>query len=152
MEPTNNSLRPQATNVQTTTTHGRPKTQYHHNFCQLLEDHMAQGFSFESFGAVVRVGRRTLYEWRDQYPEFADAYEIGTELALSWWENVIRGGYIESRESDKVNMKVVTFFLRNRFPSEWMNEKFFKIIQPRESCSHDTEHYIETSDGKRYPY
>jgi hypothetical protein len=145
MEPTNNT-------PQQVTTHGRPRTAYHYNFCQLLEDHMAQGFSFESFGAVVRVGRRTLNEWKDQYPEFRDACEIGTELALMWWENVIRSGYTESKHAEKVNMKVVSFFLRNRFPSEWMNEKFFKLAQPKEYCSHETEHYIETSDGMRYPY
>jgi hypothetical protein len=68
-------------------------------------------------GAIVRVGRRTLNEWKDQYPEFRDACEIGTELALMWWENVIRSGYTESKHADKVNMKVVSFFLRNRFPT-----------------------------------
>jgi hypothetical protein len=68
-------------------------------------------------GAIVRVGRRTLQDWRDKHEDFRDASEIGTELALMWWENVIRSGYTESKDSDKVNMKVVSFFLRNRFPS-----------------------------------
>ena len=38
---------------------GRP-TQYEDKFCQMLVEHMSEGFSFESFGAECKAGKTTI--------------------------------------------------------------------------------------------
>lgn len=42
-----------------------------------LTEHMARGFSFESFGAEVGCHRDTLYEWVKRHPTFSDAKKLG---------------------------------------------------------------------------
>jgi hypothetical protein len=49
---------------------------------------MQNGFSFESFAAVIGVGRRTLYEWVDAHEEFSHAKDAGQQKSLLWWERV----------------------------------------------------------------
>lgn len=51
---------------------------------------MRQGKSLMTFGAQIYVGRSTIYDWLDKYPEFSDAYEAGKELCLEFWENLGR--------------------------------------------------------------
>ena len=48
---------------------GRP-TEYKEEFCQMLIDHMSEGYSFESFGGIVGVSERVLYDWEKKFPEF----------------------------------------------------------------------------------
>ena len=69
---------------------GRP-TKYKPEYCEQLIEHMAHGASFESFGAIIRVCRDTLYEWCKVYPEFSDAKGVGKSCSLNWWEKTGRG-------------------------------------------------------------
>jgi DNA-binding transcriptional regulator YiaG len=55
---------------------GQP-TKYRPEFCQMLKEHMSKGLSFETFGAIVNVGRATLYNWEKEHEEFLDAHAIG---------------------------------------------------------------------------
>lgn len=55
---------------------GRP-TKYEARFCAMLIDHMAEGYSFDSFAGKVNICRDTLYEWRSKYPDFSYAYKMG---------------------------------------------------------------------------
>lgn len=55
---------------------GRP-TKYKPEYCQLLIDHMSQGFSFRSFGAIPGVCEDTLHEWCKVYPDFSESKKIG---------------------------------------------------------------------------
>lgn len=66
---------------------GRP-SEYQPRFCEQLVDHMAQGFSFESFAGVVGVSKQTLYNWAEAHAEFLDAKERGTEQCRLWWEDL----------------------------------------------------------------
>jgi hypothetical protein len=63
---------------------GRP-TDYSPEMCDQLIDHMRQGNSFESFGAVVMKGRNTLFEWAKAHKEFQDAKEMGSSLCLKFY-------------------------------------------------------------------
>lgn len=65
---------------------GRP-TKYEPRFCQMLVDHQAAGFSFESFAGLIGVCIDTTYEWAKARPDFSDAKRRGHAASLMWWEN-----------------------------------------------------------------
>jgi hypothetical protein len=50
-------------------------TKYRAEFCDLLEKHMAQGYSFKSFGAVAKVSEETLHVWKHRHKAFREAHE-----------------------------------------------------------------------------
>lgn len=68
---------------------GRPP-EYDPKFCDLLLEHMAQGFSFESFAGVIGVCKKTLYNWTNtkEYAPFLHAKDRGSELCRLWWEKL----------------------------------------------------------------
>ncbi len=49
---------------------------YKEEYCDELIRHMAKGHSFVSFAGHINVGKRTIYEWVEKYPDFAQAKEI----------------------------------------------------------------------------
>ena len=53
------------------------KSLYRPEYCEMLITHMAQGHSFQSFGAIAKVSRRTLFNWIHQHNDFKEAKEIG---------------------------------------------------------------------------
>ena len=69
---------------------GRP-TIYKDDYCQLLVDHMASGFSFESFGAVIDSSKDTLYHWANTIPDFSEAKKKGRIKQLFHDENILNG-------------------------------------------------------------
>lgn len=74
-------------------TFGRP-TEYRPEYCQLLIEHMRQGGSVRTFGAVTNppVSRQTVYDWLDRYPAFLDAKNQGEPLAERFWEQLLKSG------------------------------------------------------------
>ena len=64
---------------------GRP-TKYRSKYCDQLIIHMSQGFSFESFCAVIEVNRDTIYEWVKVHPKFSDAKKVGREKQQYFYE------------------------------------------------------------------
>ena len=88
-------------------------TLYKPEYCQMVQDHMAKGYSLESFAAIVDVGKRTIYEWIDAVPEFSHACEQGREKARFYWEDTgIKGANGKIRN---FNAGVWTFWMKNRF-------------------------------------
>jgi hypothetical protein len=55
---------------------GRPSL-YEPRFCEMIVEHMKQGYSATSFGAVIDVSGESISEWQDVHPEFADAVKRG---------------------------------------------------------------------------
>lgn len=45
--------------------------------CDQLIKHMESGHSFESFGGVARVSRKTLFKWLEKHKDFEEARAIG---------------------------------------------------------------------------
>jgi hypothetical protein len=68
---------------------GHPSS-YKPEYCEKIIEHMAQGYSFESFGAEANCHKDTLYEWRKVHPEFSEAVKIGRVKQAKWWENLGR--------------------------------------------------------------
>ena len=62
---------------------------YKEEYDQMLINHMSQGYSFESFCAVIGRGRRTLFDWLEMFPSFKESKEIGHEKAKQLFETVL---------------------------------------------------------------
>lgn len=66
---------------------GRP-TSYDPKYCDLLIEHRAKGFSFESFAWLIRVSKKTLYNWKEEFPEFLHAAGVAEEAHRYYQEAV----------------------------------------------------------------
>lgn len=92
-------------------------------YCDLLQEHFALGYSFESFGGVVGVSKQTLYNWCERYPEFLDAkktYETASQLE---WEKRLR----TLATSGEGNATAIIFGLKNRASDSWRDVKATEI-------------------------
>ena len=69
-------------------------TEYKQEFCGLLIQHMMNRRTFESFAGrpEVMVGRKTLYNWTEQHPEFLYAKEVGTSCLINALEENLDEG------------------------------------------------------------
>jgi hypothetical protein len=90
---------------------GRP-SKYKPEYCDQLREHMAQGFSLESFGGVVKVCRATLYEWAEVHPDFSDAIKEGKTASQLKWEQALQAAVVNPKG---MNVTPVIFALKCRF-------------------------------------
>lgn len=76
---------------------GRP-TKYRPEFCQDIINHMTEGYSIESFPAVIynqykiAVSKQSIYEWEEVHQDFSDAIKAGRALSQMHYEKVARSG------------------------------------------------------------
>lgn len=76
---------------------GRP-SKYKSEYCQELISHMSQGYSFESFAAVIDVNVDSIYEWLKVHKEFSEAKSIAYNKCLLFWEREgVKGLYSTTR-------------------------------------------------------
>lgn len=66
---------------------GRP-TKFKEEYCEMLVDHMSQGLSFETFGAVVGIYKEALYNWVYKNENFANAKREGSLKSQLFWEKI----------------------------------------------------------------
>lgn len=116
--------KPKLTVVQKTKTKkknkgGRP-SDYKPEYCQALMDHMAEGYSFESFAATIGKHRDTLYEWEKVHPAFSDSKKKGRELGLLEWEKIGKRGI--TGKIPFFNNASYIFTMKNRFPDLWYDK------------------------------
>lgn len=113
-------------------------TKYREEHCEMLIEHMAQGYSFESFSAVIRVGKTTLYLWVKEIPAFKEAKEIGEAMALKFFETAIKSASTNQSIDDKIiqqsfdpkniNVPTMQWFIKNRFHNVY-SEKNITVIE-----------------------
>lgn len=91
---------------------GRPSL-YDDAYPECLVEHMAQGYSFESFGGVIDppCSTDTLYEWCKVHPEFSEAKKRGSARSRHWWE--MQGNL--GMHMKGFNAAVWVFNMKNRF-------------------------------------
>jgi hypothetical protein len=113
---------------------GRP-TDYKPEYCDMLIDHMGQGYSFESFAGLVDVARSTIYEWVENQPDFSDAKSTAFEKSRLFWEKAGIDGLFSETEYDEkgkptksrsLNSTVWIFNMKNRFKDEWREKQEIK--------------------------
>lgn len=96
---------------------------YKEEYDQMLISHMSQGYSFESFCAVINRGRRTLFDWLEMFPSFKESKEIGHEKAKQLYETVliakIRGHETKGIDLKKSDSRLLEFALKTRFKESY---------------------------------
>ena len=104
---------------------GQP-TKYKPEFCQMLIEHMAKGFSYLAFCAIADVHHDSLYEWEQVHPDFSEAKRKALHLNRMFWENKTVEGF-----SDRYfNNTLLIFNMKNRFKHEWNDRSAEKTSIP----------------------
>lgn len=106
---------------------GRP-TLYKQEFCQLVLDDMAKGFSLTAFAGLIGVNRETLTEWMSQHQDFSIAVSQGKALQLRSWE--ARGHKIGDGYGGPGASTMVVFGLSNLGDGEWRNKQDHTFSNP----------------------
>jgi len=95
---------------------GRPSG-YKKKYCQMLIDHMAQGYSIEAFAGEIGVTKKTIYNWVDLNEEFLHAQKVGQTKSQLWWEKAGRQGMFLKTFTPAIWI----FSMKNRF--NWTDKK-----------------------------
>ena len=98
---------------------GRP-TKYEDRFCEELIQHMALGFSFESFAGKIEVAEDTLYEWQKVNLDFSEAHRIGKSKMRVFWEEL---GIVGTTEGKNFNASAWAFNMKNKL--RWTDRNDF---------------------------
>src|SRR6266850_1123420 len=96
---------------------GRP-TLYRPEYCQMVIDKMAQGFSLTAFAGTIGVSKNAVYEWIRAHADFGDAVSRARPARTLWLETKL----MRSREGAEAAATI--FALRNADPEEWCNVKY----------------------------
>jgi len=97
---------------------GRPSL-YKPEYCEEVIALGKLGKSVEAIGAILGVGTKTLYNWRDQNEDFLHALDMAKEFELQWWEDIAQTHMIENKESDKINATIWSRSMAARFPKKY---------------------------------
>jgi hypothetical protein len=96
---------------------GRP-TDYRPEYCELVIEKMAEGFSLSAFAGYIRAGRETVYGWMSRHSEFSDAVTRG-RAARTY---ALEGKLLRSRKGAETSAAI--FGLKNAAPDEWRDVKY----------------------------
>ena len=99
---------------------------YHEDFPEMLVEHMASGMSFATFGAVVGVAERKLYEWCDDHPEFSAARDTGKLLELQKYETTASAksnGELDEETYKVTDANLLKFMMSNKFRDKYNNRQ-----------------------------
>jgi transposase len=100
---------------------GRPSL-YKPEYCEEVIALGRIGKSVEAIGAILGVGTKTLYNWRDQHEDFLHALDMAKEFELQWWEDIAQTHMIENKESDKINATIWSRSMAARFPKKYREQ------------------------------
>jgi len=97
---------------------GRP-TQYDSAFCDKVVELGALGKSTEQIAGMLGFALRTIYLWRDTYPEFMQALEEAKAKELHWWEDQAQTYMLEHKDGAKLNASIWSRSMAARFPKKY---------------------------------
>lgn len=93
---------------------GRP-SEYKEEYAEAIIDHMAAGGSIEEFAGKMRISKQSIYNWKEKFPEFLDAINVGTEASHAFWAQVGRDLATGRGDSKDGNPTAWIFNMKNRF-------------------------------------
>jgi hypothetical protein len=100
---------------------GWQESEYKIEHCKTALDVLAGGESLAAVCAEIGICRKTLYNWRDAHPDFANALNIGLQKAQRDWERLGKSGI--SGEIDKFSPSPWIFTMKNRFRDDYADDK-----------------------------
>lgn len=89
----------------------RGRTEYKPEYCETLIKYMSQGKSFVSFAGHINVGKRTIYDWVERYPEFSEAKQIAKAKCEEYYINL--GLDMASGNLEKCNATAYVWLTKN---------------------------------------
>lgn len=91
---------------------GRPN-EYREEYCDKVQDHMAQGYSLTSFAGSIKKARETVYNWMSEHHEFSDAVARGRAARVTALEKKLLSARYGAQGTTAI------FALKNADPNEW---------------------------------
>lgn len=102
---------------------GRP-TDYKPEYCDLVKELGAQGYSVVEMAAEIGVARGTLEtNWPSANPEFLEAFTQARQLSQAWWERQGRENVIVAPGKGTFNASMWSRSMAARFPEDWRENK-----------------------------
>jgi len=97
---------------------GRPSL-YDPSFCDKVVALGALGKSVEQISSNLGVSLRTMYTWRDAYPEFLHALDEAKAAEQTWWEDQAQAYMLEHKDGAKLNASIWSRSMAARFPKKY---------------------------------
>ena len=97
---------------------GRP-SKYDSAFCERVIQLGKLGKSIEQIACELDVGTKTIYNWRDEHPEFLRALDMAREFEQNWWETIAQTHMIEEKDAAKLNASIWSRSMAARFPKKY---------------------------------
>ena len=97
---------------------GRP-TLYDPAYCDKVVELGKLGKSVEQISTYLNVSLRTMYTWRDAYPDFLHALEEAKIAEQTWWEDQAQAYLLEHKDAAKLNASIWSRSMAARFPKKY---------------------------------
>lgn len=95
---------------------------YHPSICERIPLMFSDGSSITKVAAVkLGIARSTYYQWKENYPEFKKACEIGENLSECAMEDIGQRGM--NGEIANYNATTYIFTMKNRFRETYGEQK-----------------------------
>ena len=105
----------------TTERRGRP-TKYKPEYCDVVIEKMAEGYSKEAVAGFLEISKDTLYQWAKAHPDFSDAIAIGESKSRVFWEKKLVEYAVHTKNGKQINAQVFNLNMKNRFGWRDKNE------------------------------
>jgi len=99
---------------------GRPSL-YRDEYGDTIIEWMDQGFSLTAAASRLDVSRATVYNWLDEYPEFAAKVKIAQAKRQFFLEKRL----IDAKEGPIVTSSI--FALKNAAPADWLEKTHTEV-------------------------
>lgn len=83
----------------------------------LLEGWARDGLTDEQIAKKIGIGARTLYEWKEKYPQFSQSLKKGKEVVDYEVENALLSSALDGNTTAQI------FWLKNRRPDKWREKQ-----------------------------
>lgn len=83
----------------------------------LLEGWARDGLTDEQIAKNIGIGERTLYEWKEKYPQISQSLKKGKKVVDYEVENALLSSALEGNTTAQI------FWLKNRRPDKWRDKQ-----------------------------
>jgi hypothetical protein len=123
---------------------GRPSA-YKPEYCDLVVEYMARGKSLTAFAGSIRQGKRTVYDWIEQFPEFAEAVERARAARIVPWEDKLMSAEKSAEAASSI------FALKNCDAEEWREVRYASFTTDVNINSLSDDQLAAIALGRRAP-
>jgi hypothetical protein len=119
---------------------------YKPEYCKVALEVLGGGESLAAVCAEIGISRPTLYTWKDTYPEFAAALNLGLQRAQRDWERLGRSGI----QGDIKNFggSPWIFTMKNRFRDDYADQDALMLAGQNERMREELKAVREELDAK----